>query len=275
MNTKLTHIAISAVDPPLMRLFYSRVFGLHGVSEHSTAGFLTDGYINFALNYRKPGYQAGLDHFGFEVDDLDEVRSRLRELYPSVETTTRPAHRGYVGMASHDPEGHVFDLSYADMGERRRVAVIGERSQRTTRHFHHLAMRALNPQKTAMFYRDVFDLQWAKEPSENQVFHLTDGVMKLVIMPWRVTDFAETGIVERPALDHMGFFVESIADYQEDLEKLIKDNPEAAPWADKRDEKRLRDERAARERLLSRCEYNESQLWDPECVFYDVRERED
>lgn len=275
MDAKLTHIAISAVNPRIMKTFYAGVFGLHPVSEKNPDGFLTDGYINFAFNYRKPGYQAGLDHFGFEVDDLDEVRRRIGELYPAVGVTTRPSHRGYVGMASHDPEGHCFDLSYAEMGERRRTVSHGKDGQdRTERHFHHLAMRALDPAKIARFYQDVFDLRLAKETGGDQVCHLTDGVLTFEIMPWRITDYAEAGIVERPALDHIGFSVESIAAYQADLAALVAEYPEAAPWADKRDEQRLRDERAARERLLSTCEYNETHLWDPECVFFDVRERE-
>src|SRR5687767_7814768 len=66
---KLTHIAISAVNPGLMKTFYRGVFGLNSNNPSSDAGFLTDGYINFAFNFRKPGYQAGLDHFGFEIDD--------------------------------------------------------------------------------------------------------------------------------------------------------------------------------------------------------------
>ncbi len=273
MKTNLTHIAISAVNPRLMKLFYSNVFGLQPVSDRPD-GFLTDGYINFAFNYRKPGYQAGLDHFGFEVDDVDEVRRRMGDMYPTVGITTRPGHRGYVGMAAHDPEGHVFDLSYAEMGERRRhVAKAGTESKKGKRYFDHLAMRALNPENMAKFYMDVFELRATREISADHVIPLTDGVMTLVIMPWRITDYAEAGIVERPALDHIGFSVESIEAYKKDLETLVKEHPEAAPWADKRDQKRLRDERAARENLLSQCEYNESQLWDPECVFFDMRER--
>jgi len=272
---KLTHIAISAVNPALMKTFYRGVFGLHSVSERSEAGFLTDGYINFAFNFRKPGYQAGLDHFGFEIDNLDDVQRRIRELYPTCHVTTRPSHRGYVGMAGHDPEGHVFDLSYPEMGERRRrVSHSKEGEDRTPRHIHHLAMRVLDPPAIARFYQDVFELKLAKETGEDGVYHLTDGVLTFEILPWRITDFAEAGIVERPALDHVGFEVESIDAYKHDLELLIEEYPEAAPWADKRDEQRLRDERAARAKLLTTCEYHEDHLWDPECVFFDIREYE-
>ena len=272
MKAQLTHIAISAVTPRIMKTFYQGAFGLYPISQ-SPDGFLTDGYINFAFNYRKPGYQAGLDHFGFEVDDVDEVKRRIAEMYPRVEITTRPAHRGYVGMASHDPEGHVFDLSYAEMGDRRRT-VIKEKdgSDRTTRHIHHLAMRVLDPTNVAKFYTDVFELQYAKETGADGVHHLTDGVLTFEIMPWHVTDYAEAGIVERPNIDHIGFAVESIEAYKHDVELLIAESPEAAPWADKRDQQRLLDERAARAKLLSTCEYHEDHLWDPECCFFDVHE---
>jgi catechol 2,3-dioxygenase-like lactoylglutathione lyase family enzyme len=178
-----------------------------------------------------------------------------------------------VGRAGHDPEGHVFDLTYAEMGERRRNIVKNKDGEgRTTRHIHHLAMRALDPEKVARFYTDVFDLQIAQEPGADRVQHLTDGVLTFAIMPWKITDYAEAGIVERPALDHIGFEVESIEAYKHDLEVLVAEYPEAAPWADKRDEQRLRDERAARANLLATCPYHEAHLWDPECCFFDVRE---
>jgi catechol 2,3-dioxygenase-like lactoylglutathione lyase family enzyme len=180
-----------------------------------------------------------------------------------------------VGRAGHDPEGHVFDLTYAEMGERRRnIVKATDGDSRTPRHIHHLAMRVLHPEEIAKFYTDVFDLELAKKPGPDRVQHLTDGVLTFEIMPWRITDFAEAGIVERPNLDHIGFEVESLAAYKHDVETFVAEYPEAAPWADKRDEQRLRDERAARADLLATCEYHEAHLWDPECVFFDVRERE-
>jgi catechol 2,3-dioxygenase-like lactoylglutathione lyase family enzyme len=273
---KLTHVAISAVNPPLMKTFYSGVFGLYPVSEKSA--YLTDGYINFAFNARKPGYQAGLDHFGFEVDDVDEIKRRIAELYPSVEVTPRPPYRGYVGMASHDPEGQTFDLSYPERGEALRTVSLNERPVRTERYIHHLVKRALDPARLAQFYRDVFDLQLVKEPGEDRVYHLSDGVMTFVIMPWRITDYAMAGICERPALDHIGFSVESIDAFKRDPAAFVAEYPEAAPWAETSVRtglmaERFQAERDAREQLLHQCEYHEEHHWDPECVFFDLLER--
>ena len=103
--------------------------------------------------------------------------------------------------------------------------------------------------------------------------HLTDGVVILEIMPWVIGDYAEAGIVERPALDHVGFSVESLAAYRADLDAFVAEYPEAGPWVDKRTEERLNWERGARNDLLSTCAYYETHLWDPECVLFDVHER--
>jgi catechol 2,3-dioxygenase-like lactoylglutathione lyase family enzyme len=273
MSARLTHVAISAVNPPIMKTFYSGVFGLYPVSEKSA--YLTDGYINFAFNKRNPGWQAGLDHFGFEVDDVEEIQRRIRDLYPAVEVTPRPPYRGYVGMASHDPEGQTFDLSYPERGETLRTVSVNERPERTTRYIHHLVKRALDPAKVAQFYQDVFDLQLVKGPGSDRTYHLTDGVVTLVLMPWSIRDYAMTGICERPALDHIGFAVESLAAYQHDLAAFVAEYPEAAPYADSIVRtgvmaERYQAERAAREQLLHQCAYHEMHLWDPECVFFDV-----
>ena len=60
---------------------------------------------------QKLGRQAGLEHFGLEVEDVEKVSARLREKYPSVQLIKRPTNRPFAGISTHDPEGYVFDLS--------------------------------------------------------------------------------------------------------------------------------------------------------------------
>src|SRR5579875_19758 len=50
----------------------------------------------------------------------------------------------------------------------------------------------------------------------------------MVIMPWRITDYEGTGIVS-PALDHIGFTVESLETFRADLERIAGDNPLLSP----------------------------------------------
>src|SRR5690606_16679479 len=101
------------------------LFGMQGnpASLGRTAEVFSDGYVGFNINLRVPGRQGGFDHFGFEVDSVDAVRAKLDEGYPDIELAERPGTRPFAGISMHDPVGNVFDLSQADMANRRDVYV--------------------------------------------------------------------------------------------------------------------------------------------------------
>ncbi len=90
-------------------------------------------------------------------------------------------------------------------------------------------------------------------------------------MPWRITDFNGTGIVERPALDHIGFAVPNMAAFREDLTTLAKDYPEAAPLIGRRETEWMVGEREFRKGMQSQCEYQQDHLCDPDGILLDVR----
>lgn len=87
---KIRHIAITAEDPFVTAELFKQALGLEeigrGDSELAREVYLTDGYINLAIVCWKrtsenphpypEGY--GLDHFGVQVDDLDEAEARAR-----------------------------------------------------------------------------------------------------------------------------------------------------------------------------------------------------
>lgn len=53
---------------------------------------------------------AGLNHFGFQVDDVDEMSARL--VASGVEEPKeRPSSRMYAEHRAADPQGYLFDLS--------------------------------------------------------------------------------------------------------------------------------------------------------------------
>ena len=83
-------------------------------------------------------------------------------------------------------------------------------------------------------------------------------------MPWDITDYLGSGI-ERPALDHLGFRVESVATFKKDLAALIERDPSLAPK-----QARKADEGGAREHLLSLCPHGKLGLADPDGVLIDV-----
>ncbi len=87
---KIRHIAITAEDPFVTAELFKHSFGLEeigrGDSDLAREVYLTDGYINLAIVCWKrtrdnpdpypEGY--GLDHFGIQVEDLDEAEASAK-----------------------------------------------------------------------------------------------------------------------------------------------------------------------------------------------------
>src|SRR3954469_17042040 len=118
MSARLRHIAIVSDQYALQGRFYQAVFGMTTASDTrpERAVTVSDGYVGLNINPRKPGRPAGLDHFGFEVREVEPVLARLREKYPAVQVVKRPGTRPFAGISTHDPAGNVFDLSQQEMG---------------------------------------------------------------------------------------------------------------------------------------------------------------
>src|SRR5438270_13769893 len=125
MVAKLKHLALTSSNMARVGRFYQELFGLTSFAGQRADGAVaaTDGYIGMNVNPRAPGRQAGFDHFGLEVDDVDEVRNRVKEAYPGVTLLTRPTNRPFAGISMHDPAGNVFDLSHYSMANRTDVYV--------------------------------------------------------------------------------------------------------------------------------------------------------
>lgn len=111
-KAKIRHLAIITTDPAKLADFYEQVFGLE-VQHRADNGsvFMTDGYINIALLRNKAeGKPSGLNHFGFEIDDMEEITQRL-EAAGVPAPAKRPADRHFAETRAFDPDGNNFDLS--------------------------------------------------------------------------------------------------------------------------------------------------------------------
>ena len=263
MTAKLKHIALVGDNYALQGKFYEAAFGMRTAAEArpERAVTLSDGYVGLNINPRKPGRPAGLDHFGLEVDELEPVLERLRK-YPEVQIVGRPSTRPFAGLSTHDPAGNVFDLSQREMANRASVYVEAEKP--AARHISHIALRTLQVERLAEFYADVFGLRPTQRDAN---FHLSDGRVTLVLMPWRITDYEGTGIV-RPGPDHFGFDVESLAAVKQRLQELGDNNPHlrARELAGREGE--------ARSRLFERCcPLGSYRLADVDGVLLDIAER--
>ena len=54
--------------------------------------------------------QVGIDHFGFEVEDMAAIREACKELNASIGVDKRPPNRE-AEYRVHDPDGNPIDLS--------------------------------------------------------------------------------------------------------------------------------------------------------------------
>ena len=233
MFSKINHVAIVSENYAILEQFYRAVFGMTSSSKTRPGRAVTvrDGYVGLNINPRRAGRAAGLDHFGIEVADAETAFARMRKNYPDVKWLKRPSNRPFAGVSTHDPDGNMFDISQKDMTNRTSVYVEND-GKANARHVNHVAMRTMHPAEMATFYRDVFELAPANKPAEarpdDKNHYLTDGHMTLVIMPWDITDYDGTGIITA-GMDHIGFKVDDMAAFKQDVERVAADNPRLAP----------------------------------------------
>jgi catechol 2,3-dioxygenase-like lactoylglutathione lyase family enzyme len=257
MATRIKHVAIRTTSPEKakqMSDFYGSLFGM------SRDNRTSDGYVWASLGSRGWARQAGPDHFGFEVDDRDEVMARSKAAYPAINFLKRPSTRPFAEIGSHDPAGNVFDLYQA-----RPDAPPAPEPQ--PRHLSHFQLRAVDPAALAQFYQEIYGLRLEPRSADDSSYPLTDGRVTMVIAQWNILDYADTGVA-RPTMDHLGFRVESLDAFKSDLDELMESRPELFPAGKKGPEEDAR----MLEILAAGCRRGEMQLHDPDGWLLDVSE---
>jgi len=275
MLTKIQHAAIVSENFVREAKFLEAVFGMKrskpGSEEEQKAirtnyaVSVSDGYVGMTIIGRKPGYVPGLHHFGVDVDDVDEAIARIKKKYPEVAVLKRPSNRPFATYGAHDPEGNYFDLTQEGMTNRRDVYTEQRREQ--PRRMHHLKLRVMNAPAMAEFYRDLFDLKEEEKALEDPNYYLSDGQVRLIIAPWKMSDFEGAGI-DRPGIEHLGFKVESVEAVKKELTALREKDPEMR--------ERIIAEPSEGERrvaLIASCRHGQFQCSSPDGVFIDVSER--
>src|SRR5215470_947739 len=108
---KIRHIAIKTKDPAKLAKFYEEVFGMKCIhSEAGGARYMSDGYLTLALlRNRGEATPSGINHFGFQVDDLSEIEANLAKWEEPM--TGRPSTRPFAEHRAMDPDGNLFDIS--------------------------------------------------------------------------------------------------------------------------------------------------------------------
>ncbi|MGE5851734.1 MAG: VOC family protein [Deltaproteobacteria bacterium] len=164
MFAKLKHLAIISDNYVLLSRFYDALFGMRTSKSPrpESAVAIGDGYVGMNIIPQKLGRQAGLEHFGLEVEDVEKVAARLKEKYPAIQLVKRPTNRPFAGISTHDPDGYVFDLSQQAMSNRAEVYVEGEWKQE--RYISHFVLRSLNPSNLASSIEKFTSCKSSKNP---------------------------------------------------------------------------------------------------------------
>ncbi|MDE0029474.1 MAG: VOC family protein [Deltaproteobacteria bacterium] len=116
---RLKHIAIRTGDVAKTAAFYKEAFDLEEVGKGRSGIYLSDGHINMAiLNLRTPTSPAGVEHFGFQVDNLEKAVERVTALGGGQLTDlarinpTDPSHpQSYFEVKVTGPEEQEIDVS--------------------------------------------------------------------------------------------------------------------------------------------------------------------
>lgn len=235
---KLNHIACIAMDPQSVATFYATIFNMTLERRASAIGLsatVREGYVGLNFNPLIPGRPgpAGLDHFGIEVEDIENSFAMAEKNYPTVEWVRREGSRPYAQVGIHDPDGQVVDINQKnmnpDISEVKTGGLYLEGDREQDRHVDYLALRTPDPALCAEFYHDVFEMTPLNRQEDDETYNLTDGRVTLKLIPWKISDYDGVD-ANRPMLDHIGFRVED-ADkvHEEILDYNSRFTPAAAP----------------------------------------------
>ncbi|HEY7713491.1 MAG TPA: VOC family protein [Candidatus Binatia bacterium] len=266
--TTIRHIAIHTDDHFRMAAFYKNVFGMKKITNGMTdqngnydkeRGHYSDGIIGLALLQRQPGFNAGLDHFGFAVEDVQKVKDRLKQHYPEVSVIQSQSHVPFAGLRSHDPDGNQFDLSQKGMANVREGYV--EFGWEQPRWINHICIRTARPGYLAEFYEKIFELRVDPNLSDESSFYVTDGKVYIALRPWSMV--THRGLMA--GMDHFGFKVDDLDQAKKDLEALAASMPASGPRkiAIGRDGE-------TRQKNLEGCKFCRYPLADPDGVLLDL-----
>lgn len=263
--TRINHVAICSDYYAVNARFYQALFDMKTgrTPRPARAVSLADGYVGLNHIPRREGRRSGLDHFGVQVENLQETIEKIAAFDPAIEAVKRPSVRPFAAYSTHDPDGNIFDLSVKSSDQK---DVFAENDWEQPRFISHVTMRTRNVERCTAFYEGVLGLKRTSAPGEPVVELFDGGRVTLVLVPWRIADY----VGQDPApigLEHIGFTVESVEAVAKDLVDLSGVNPQfiTRPLG-------LGEEGAARLQLLQTCPIGAFQFTDIEGVYIDVRE---
>jgi catechol 2,3-dioxygenase-like lactoylglutathione lyase family enzyme len=116
---RIQHIAISAKDNEKLAEFYKTVFGMKEVfvQPAGTSGrkayYLSDGHINLAILPTGENGKEGLNHFGFNIEELDKTAQAALAAGATQGRMGVPQDGRFAEEYVLGPVGERIDLSVA------------------------------------------------------------------------------------------------------------------------------------------------------------------
>jgi predicted enzyme related to lactoylglutathione lyase len=111
---KIRHLAIKTKSPERLAAFYEEVFDMKRLRTEPNGGpiYMSDGYITLALlRNRGEATPSGINHFGFQVDDLAETEKRIEANGGKFFFDLGDERHGNFERKFKDPDGVIFDIS--------------------------------------------------------------------------------------------------------------------------------------------------------------------
>lgn len=222
-TAQLSYLAIVAERPEVLADFYSKHFGLTELGR-SAAGDLsmTDGHFNLTFLKQRPALEEtdagkGLHHFGLAVEDIDELKARLREFAPGVELERECGDLHHGEYRVHDPNGYPVSISTRHFGVNPRPRGLPS--------IRHIATSVPNREEVTAFFANVFGLRetsvsMQRRQTNRPARHMGDGNTNLAILPdpdlmrelgeEREVSDQFYAINTRPGVAHFGFVVADV-----------------------------------------------------------------
>src|SRR5258706_12248530 len=98
---------------------------------------------------RRDGRTSGLDHFGIEVDDIEDTIARMQKFDPKLAALKHPPIRPYAAYSTNDPDTNIFDLSQRNIGFQKDAYADNEGSETPPRSISHIALCTPNAGRCA------------------------------------------------------------------------------------------------------------------------------
>ncbi|MPZ13071.1 MAG: hypothetical protein GEU73_01365 [Chloroflexi bacterium] len=218
---KIRHVAFMVKDPHALRDYYQQGFGFEQCYEGASGSLMVmDGLFNLALlkiregdsavvgTHRADGGEAdqrpGINHYGFVVDNVDEILSRVGSDLQHGENPQdgRPAEMRVV-----DPWGNKFDLSARGFfgREEKRLPAVRQ-----------VVIQVDRPDEVGAFYMSKLDLREEARATDGSIF-LGDGHIHMTLV--------QEGLLSKRGIQSIGIQVDDWGALAERFRAMGRDLP--------------------------------------------------